>query len=196
MAENSKIQWTDHTSKMLFAAPQISLSGNRFEMDFFVTGLAKRQPILHNKSKVGVIRKFLDVVCVKVAAFVITAMLTDVPVSPIHSISPFLVFHRTPIVQASLKFAITVGIMSRPAWRSFACNSTDAGLCFGSVGLANPVAWAILSRVAHFSTGFFGHLFTLHRRDECKATFFPCFTNFRLSFFGMSHTGIIPSNLI
>ena len=138
MAEKTEIAWTDSTFN-----PWLSV------MVLVVAFVAQRNSVVHVESKLGMIRKWPDVMCAKVSAARIAAMLAGKFVPQEHVKAPSLVIHGKSLVPAVCEFAVFVGMAPLAPMRSF--SRLLAYQCAGIKGmfLSGPVAATPLCRLAH-----------------------------------------------
>lgn len=126
MSAKTKIAWTDSTWNLLmFISPsQIANRRNWLKVDQFMAVLAERYAVRHSKPQVRMIRERLDVMCLEVAAFLVSASLTGVSVAGIYGIAPCAVLHGAAIALVALVLAVAIGIVQ------FATRcSLSRGLC-------------------------------------------------------------------
>lgn len=174
MAENSKIEWTTHTSRCgLRVSPQFG------DVREVVTADAKRDAIPSVESEFGVCGEVPDVVSVKIATSVVTAMRARKPVATEDIIAPALQLGGRPQASAFNSLAINIarsilapsGILSRLG--------ADLRSRFIRMLFTEAITRPSLCRCAHLGTAFVRHALALHRRNECLSPLFPSlFDNF------------------
>ena len=177
MAENTKIEWADHTfnplGKRLRWRPELQPVG----VDKPMTPLAQGNAIADIKSKFGMVGKASDVMRVQVSALIVAAMAAGKTVSSVNIIAPALKV-SSGAQPAPLK-ALPVNVTGSIGAASGFCTGrgADLGPCLGGVGLTSSVAWSGLCRGAHFGAAFRRHLFALHRRNKGLAALNPSFAD-------------------
>lgn len=155
MAENSKIEWTDHTFNpsgcWLRVAPQFDLMGES------VTALAQGYAISSVEPQFWEVGKRPDVMRVEIAARVIPAMGARKIVPAVHVIAPSFQFSRSakPAPLNSLAIYVSGGVGATHG--TLANRRTDLRSCLKRVRLAKPVARASLSCRTHLRPAFVRH---------------------------------------
>lgn len=154
----------------------------------FVAYLAQCDPVRDIEPQFGVVGKWLDVMGVKIPATRIAAPLASEVVTAEHVKAPSLVLHRKALVTALRQLAVFVRVAFLTARRSLTSYGANLPSGLYCVLFADAVRWAILGRFTHLLSGFFTHLFPLHRGDERFPALYPCFAEFSFGFFAVCHT--------
>jgi len=159
MAEDSKIEWTDHTfnpwrltSWMRMILASTFSNWNRLEVNSFVAVPTQREAVRYFKPKGRVISERLDVMGLEVASLSVTAVLAGITVPNINVVSPSLILGRSAVTLVSLVFSVAVGVVIFSACRPLSRDSRDSGFCLGGVKLSDPVAWPTFRRTAHLAS--------------------------------------------
>jgi hypothetical protein len=174
MAENSKIEWTDHTLRGgLRVSPKLGVVSE------VVTPDAKRDAIPSVKSEIRVRGEVTDVMGVEVATSVVPAMGASETISSHHIVSPALQLSRVALPTPLDAIAVDVAGRIFATRRSLPRLSADLRACFDCVLFAYPVARPRLGRCAHLGAALFRHTLSLHRWNEGRDPLFPSlFNNF------------------
>jgi len=177
MAENTKIEWADHTfnplSQGLIRRPQLQ----PVSVNEPVASFAKGDTVSHVEAQIGMVRKAPDVVGVKVAAAIIPAVATGEVVSRVNIVSPALQFSGGAESPPLSTLAVNVTGSVLPARRVRSGRRAD--FCAGFRGVILPLHWtrAALRSRAHLGAAFGRHALALHRRDESRPTLDPSFAD-------------------
>ncbi|MGF6434357.1 hypothetical protein ABIE91_009577 [Bradyrhizobium elkanii] len=157
MAENSKIEWTDHTfnpcrsGRWLRVSPKVGL------MCEGVAANAEGDAVPHIEAQVGVIGKRSDVVGVEITARIVTTMGAGKSIAAINIVAPPLQFRSvaqpTPLNPKTINVSRRVFASHSTLARSFA----DLLPSFQCVLFPQPVARATFSRRPHLGPAFFRH---------------------------------------
>lgn len=168
MAENSKIEWTRHTS--LEGSPEVQpiLMGDD------VARIAKRHAISHITTSIRIERKFSNVVRLKVSPSLVSAKTTAKIVSREDHRAPRLVGVRSAIVLVSRRRTVLPSVVCIAALRRSSRRLADTSLCLGRMPCAQAVRVALPCR-AHLSAALGRHLLPLHWRNECRTALQPSF---------------------
>lgn len=195
MAENSKIEWSDHTfmdkvsTIESFAPFEFPLVANaiRFEVLKFMAWMTKGYSIAYIVSKVWILSKRFYVVRSKVPAFPIVALLTGVIISKKDSVSPSEIFNSSSIVEIALSLSMFIGVVIFSASSSFPSFLTDLLSSFSGVMFSRTVTRSFLSRLTHLIPRLFAHLFTFHRWNKVRVMNVPQFFHLAFGFFCVCH---------
>ena len=150
MAENTKIEWADHT---LVA----SETGQIDTVDKPVARFADGHAIAQVKPKLGITRPRLDVVRVEISTPVVTAVNAREPVSGLHVKGPLLRLWPGASGHALGVPPVNVRMARRPARRALSGSRADLCSCFRRVLFAKAIARTRLCRRAHFGAARGGH---------------------------------------
>lgn len=166
MAENTKIEWTDHQSVQAGNAPVISVRKP-------MASTAESDPVTELKPEFGVVGPLLPMVSIQVSAAVITAMDTHPPIARHHVIAPAFGLLAGALGASLQAFAIDVARGIRATQRTLPRYFADLALGFLTMGFTKAVAGSGPSRSAHLGSTLRAHLFPLHRRDKGLSTLSP-----------------------
>lgn len=172
MAENSRIEWTHHTSSGgLRISPEIDIVSK------FVAPNTKSDAVPGIEPEISVCRKVADVVGVKVPAFVVATMGTRETVPTHHVVAPpFEVGGEAqPSTLNALPVDVAGGVFA--AQCSLSRGGTDLGSNFIRVRLPQTVTWSRFCRRTHLCAALARHFLSLHRRDKSRTTFLPRLLN-------------------
>lgn len=152
MAENSKIEWTDHAV-------------NSPVMGGIVAIITKRDPVINVKAQVWKVGKWLDVMRYKVAAATISALLTNKFVSRKHVKAPALILHRKALTATLNKLAVFVSMMVGTTNGRIARSLGSAHFLFSLFGMRYSEPGLLpFERLADLTLGFFRVLSAFERR--------------------------------
>lgn len=164
MAENTKIEWADHTfsGERLVRRPERQPVG----VNEPVAALAKRNSVANVKAQVGMVGKAADVMSVQVPALIVAAVATCEAVSQVNVIAPAL--ESSARSKSPALYALPIYIARRVLAARRIRSRGRADLCARFSGVLRPKAGAglPLSGGAHLCPTFVGHALALHRRNE------------------------------
>ncbi|WP_343734599.1 hypothetical protein [Acidovorax sp.] len=166
MAENTKIEWTDHQSIQAWNAPVI---GVRKPM----ASTTESDPVTELKPEFRVVGPLLPMVSIQVPTAVVAAMDTHPSIARHHVIAPAFGLLAGTLGASLQAFAIDVARSIRATQRTLPRYLADLALGFLTVGFSKPVAGSGPSRSAHLGSALRAHLFPLHGRDKGLSTLFP-----------------------
>jgi hypothetical protein len=109
--------------------------------------VAERDAVAYLKAQFRKVCERLDVVCSKVAASTIAALLTGIFVAHEHIEAPAFVLHRKTLVPALGKVAVFEAMASLATWRAFTSNLTDFRAGFKRMldaFASRYIAWVLL----------------------------------------------------
>jgi hypothetical protein len=145
MAEVSAISWTDATLSGEGISPKLCL------MSQSMTSYTESDAILHVKSQLWENCKRSNVVGIKIASLIVSAMKARKFVAEIYFIPPSLQFGRQSLPSALNAFPINIAGRLLASRRPLTRHGADFGARFKRMLLADPIAWSRESRHAHFS---------------------------------------------
>lgn len=158
MGEQSKIAWTDSTVNLLpksFATFQLANIPDATRLDVFklMARMAKRYSIGNVKSQIWKGCERFDMMCPKISAAFISALLTGKGITHKHSFTPVLVTRVATRIVESLARSIFPIIVSIPARIIYAPIFTHSALCFFGQFLSKAATLAF-KRGGNFGDGF------------------------------------------
>ena len=148
MAENTKIEWADHTSN-----PRYPGVGVRHPMAM----LAQRFAVAYVKTPFRTCSERLNVMRFEISTSIITAVDAAKLIAAHHIEAPLAALWCRAKVFPLLGRSVYVAVALSAARRSFPGSLTDQRSRFSSVFNAGPIASASLCRCAHFGAAFGGH---------------------------------------
>jgi hypothetical protein len=164
MGQRTEISWADATFNPLapellaaFQLPKIS-DAVRLKMSQLVALVAERHSVIDGKRQLWKICHLLEVVCPKISASFIPAVLTGVSVSRENSLSPLSVFRQATKIIGTLKSAVAERIMGFTARRPLSRNLANSRSRFWGVHLPKPVGRSRFCSLTHLAPGFGAHL--------------------------------------
>lgn len=166
MSENTKIEWADHT---LVQARDASVISVRQPM----TSAAKSDPVVDVEPQRRVIGPFFPVMCLQIAAAIITTMDAHPVVTRHHVVTPALGLFTGTLTTSFNAFSINVARGISSSKRALPSDLTYLSLRFISVFLSQSVARTRFRSRTHFRAALCTHFFALHRGNERGSAFFP-----------------------
>lgn len=150
MAENSKIEWTDHTLHgRLIWAPKLKI----INMDALMAIFAEGHAVPNIKSQFWMFGKRANVVSVEIATTVVAAMNAGKAIPQEHVVSPPFQFEACPLPAPFCALPVNVPRRVFSAGSGSTQTRADLDARFHRMFRSNPITIS-LSPLTHYSLGF------------------------------------------